>query len=151
MLKGLAAEVTTLRQLDGGVKMVVKGPTFSAIAVKAGDNSAENYESPNVLLLPHFTLRIRAVQNFNVPFVYGHVIEVQDSRLPVRNLMLHSSRVAHHIMIGRSHPVCCILRQMTRKPRLENSLIDIELAGVASVRPLLQATSSEFLKDRQKG
>lgn len=79
MLKGLAAEVTTLKQLDGGVKMVVKGPTFNAIAVKAGDNSAENYQSSNVLLLPHFTLKIRGVQKFDVPFVYGHVTDVQDS------------------------------------------------------------------------
>jgi hypothetical protein len=37
------------------------------------------------------------------------------------------------------------------KASFKSSLIDNELAGDASVRPLLQATSSEFLKDRQKG
>jgi len=37
------------------------------------------------------------------------------------------------------------------KASFKSSLIDNELAGVASVRPLLQATSSEFRKDHQKG
>jgi hypothetical protein len=52
VLKGLVAEVITSRQLDGGVRMVVKGPMLSAVAVKMGNNNNENYPKAEHIAFP---------------------------------------------------------------------------------------------------